>query len=115
MRNDRLRLLDALDQIELIKQFSTHGKDAFLSDLLIQSALLHRLTLLGEACRGVSAELQAAHREVPWAQIVSFRNIVVHEYFGIDLELVWEIIDKEIDGLGSALQSILSAQGESPS
>ncbi len=50
-----------------------------------------------------------------WAQIISFRNIVVHEYFGVDLELVWEIIDKEIDGLGSALQSILSAQGESPS
>jgi hypothetical protein len=92
MRNDRLRLLDALDQIELIKQFSTHGKDAFLSDLLIQSALLHRLTLLGEACRGASAELQAAHREVPGRKLslpetLWFTNILgsISSWFGKSL------------------------------
>jgi uncharacterized protein with HEPN domain len=115
MRNDKLRLLDALDQIKLIQEFSAHGKEAFFDDLLIQSALLHRLTLLGEACRGVSAELQLVHPEVPWPQIIAFRNIVVHEYFGLDLELVWEFIDKETAGLSSALQRILDSQDEKPS
>ena len=57
MRADRLRLLDALDQIELISRFSQEGRDAFFSDVLIQSAVLHRLALLGEACRGLSSAL----------------------------------------------------------
>jgi len=56
MRQDRLRLLDALEQIALIRQFAAQGKAAFLGDLLVQSAILHRLVLLGEACRGLSVE-----------------------------------------------------------
>ena len=85
MRDDRLRLLDALEQIQLIQQFSAQGRDAFVNDLVVQSAILHRLALLGEACRGVSTELREAHPDIPWQQIVAFRNIVIHEYFGVDL------------------------------
>ena len=84
MRTDRLRLLDAVEQIELISSFSARGRDAFFNDLIVQSAILHRLALLGEACRGVSTELRAAHAEIPWQQVVGFRNVVIHEYFGID-------------------------------
>jgi predicted nucleotidyltransferase len=54
-RTDQLRLLDALEQIDLILKFSENGREAFDSDLLVQSAILHRLALLGEACRSVSA------------------------------------------------------------
>ena len=88
MRTDRLRLLDAIEQIELIASFSVRGRDAFFNDLIVQSAVLHRLALLGEACRGVSPELRAKHPEIPWSQIVGFRNVVIHEYFGIDLEQI---------------------------
>src|ERR1022692_4891715 len=65
MRTDRLRLLDATEQIEMISKFSEHGREAFFSDVLVQSAILHRLALLGEACRGVSHELREAHGEFP--------------------------------------------------
>jgi hypothetical protein len=59
MRADRLRLLDAIEQIELIRTFSEPGRDTFLNEILLQSAILHRLALLGEACRSpVSRELQ---------------------------------------------------------
>ena len=61
MRADHLRLLDATEQIEMISKLSGHGREAFFSDILIQSAILHRLALLGEACRGVSDELREAH------------------------------------------------------
>jgi uncharacterized protein with HEPN domain len=56
MRTDRLRLLDAIEQIELISSFSVRGREAFFNDLIVQSAVLHRLALLGEACRGVSSD-----------------------------------------------------------
>jgi hypothetical protein len=74
MRTDRLRLLDAIEQIELISSFSVRGREAFFNDLIVQSAVLHRLALLGEACRGVSSELREAHPEIPWPQIVGFRT-----------------------------------------
>ena len=109
MRADRLRLLDALDQIELIRKFSERGREAFFSDVLLQSALLHRLTLLGEACRALSAELRDAHPEIPWAQIIAFRNIVIHQYFGIDLDLVWAILADHVVPLGTSLNAILKS------
>ena len=109
MRTDRLRLLDAIEQIELIASFSVRGRDAFFNDLIVQSAVLHRLALLGEACRGVSPELRAKHPEIPWSQIVGFRNVVIHEYFGIDLELVWEIVAEHIATLGAQLNSVLAS------
>ena len=91
MRPDRLRLLDALEQIELIRKFAAPGREAFFGDTLIQSAILHRLALWGEACRGLSAELRTVHPEIPWNQIIAFL-VVIHQYFGINLELVWAII-----------------------
>jgi uncharacterized protein with HEPN domain len=109
MRTDRLRLLDAIEQIELITSFSARGRDAFFNGLIIQSAILHRLALLGEACRGMSPELRAAHPEIPWPQIVGFRNVVIHEYFGIDLQLVWEIVAEHIATLGAQLNSVLAS------
>jgi uncharacterized protein with HEPN domain len=109
MRTDRLRLLDAIEQIELIASFSARGRDAFFDDLMVQSAILHRLALLGEACRGVSPELRAEHPEIPWPQIVGFRNVVIHEYFGLDLELVWEIVAEHIATLGEQLNSVVAS------
>jgi uncharacterized protein with HEPN domain len=106
MRADRLRLLDAVEQVELISEFSKRGREAFLRDVLIQSAVLHRLVLLGEACRGLSSTLREAHPEVPWQQIIAFRNVVIHQYFGIDLELVWGIVTEHIAALGERLRSV---------
>jgi len=109
MRTDRLRLLDATEQIEMISKFTEHGREAFFSDLLVQSAVLHRLALLGEACRGLSDELREAHPEIPWAQIVAFRNVVIHEYFGVDLELVWAIVTQHVPALDAQFKAIVDS------
>ncbi|HEY6344867.1 MAG TPA: DUF86 domain-containing protein [Bryobacteraceae bacterium] len=106
MRADRLRILDALEQIGLIERFSSGGRAPFFLDALIQSGVLHRLALLGEACRGVSSQLREGHPEVPWAQIIAFRNVVLHEYFGVDLELVWQIVVEHLPPLRSSLERI---------
>ena len=66
MRPDRLRLLDAIEQTQLISKFAEQGREAFINDDLVQSAILHRLALLGEACRAVSAEVREAHADIPW-------------------------------------------------
>jgi uncharacterized protein with HEPN domain len=109
MRTDRLRLLDAIERIELIASFSERGRESFFNDLIVQSAVLHRLALLGEACRGVSPELREAPPEIPWPQIVAFRNVVIHEYFGIDLELAWAIVAGHLGPLGAQLSSVVAS------
>jgi uncharacterized protein with HEPN domain len=103
MRNDRLRALDA---IELLHSFAQQGRDRFFEDLLVQSAILRPQVLLGEACRNLSPEIRATRQDAPWAQIIAFRNVVVHEYFGIDLALVWEIVSNQLDPLRNALVQI---------
>jgi uncharacterized protein with HEPN domain len=109
MRSDRLRLLDGIEQIDLISSFSAGGREAFFNDLLIQSAVLHRLALLGEALRGVSPEIREAHPEIPWLQVIGFRNVVIHEYFGIDLELVWVIVAEYVATLGEQLKTAVAS------
>jgi uncharacterized protein with HEPN domain len=101
--------MDAIEQVDLIRAFSERGRNTFFSDMLVQSAILHRLALLGEACRTLSPGLREAHPEVPWAQIIAFRNVAIHEYFGLDLDLVWGIVADHVDSLGAALDCILKS------
>jgi uncharacterized protein with HEPN domain len=98
-----------VEQIDLICKFSGAGREVFLGDLLIQSAVLHRLALLGEACAGLSLQLREAHPGIPWNQIIAFRNVVIHQYFGIDLDLVWAIITEHVALLRASFDSILNS------
>ena len=67
------------------------------------------MALLGEACRALSDAVREAHTEIPWAQIVAFRNVVIHEYFGVDLELVWAIVTDYVPALGAQLKAIVES------
>jgi len=88
MRNERERLLGILEAIERIEKYAEEGKDAFESDELIQTWIVHHIEIIGEACRSLSKDFQATYTTVPWADIVGMRNILVHHYFGIDTNAV---------------------------
>jgi uncharacterized protein with HEPN domain len=62
----------------------------FLANVTRQAAVLHELTIIGEAASRLSAALRQAHPATPWTKIVSFRNVVVHEYFGLNWEIIWD-------------------------
>jgi uncharacterized protein with HEPN domain len=85
------------------------GKDAFQTDELVQIWMVHHLQVIGEAAAAISEDLQARHPEVPWALIIAFRNVLVHEYFRIDLETVWRILEQDLPGLKLSVASILQA------
>lgn len=107
MRSERERLLDILEAIERIEKYAEEGKDAFGSDELIQTWVVHHITIIGEACRGLSDDFQARYANVPWADIVGMRNILVHHYFGIDAEAVWAVVEHDIPELKLNIQAIL--------
>ena len=86
MRSDADRLNDILTATAKIGERVTDTIDAFLCDEMLQVWVIHHMQVIGEAARGVSRFLKERHPEVPWPQIVALRNILVHEYFGVDLE-----------------------------
>jgi len=109
MRNERERLLDILEAIERIEKYAEEGKDAFESDELIQTWIVHHIAIIGEACRTLPNEFQARYASVPWADIVAMRNILVHHYFGIDTDAVWSVVERDLPELKMNIQTILKS------
>ncbi len=77
---------------------------------LIQVWIVHHLQIIGEASSRLSQTLIVQHLKVPWAQIIAFRNILVHEYFRIDLKAVWKIIERYLPELKNQVKDILNIE-----
>jgi len=96
LRREAERLQDILDAITAIERYASQGRQAFDEQELIQVWVVHHLQIIGEAANALSSDLMNQYSEVPWAQIVAFRNIVVHEYFRVSLNLVWAILQNNL-------------------
>ena len=107
MRSERERLLDILEAIERIEKYAIQGKEAFEEDELIQNWMVNHITMIGEACRSLPDDFQARHAEIPWADIIGMRNILIHHYFGIDLDAVWAVIENDIPDLKVEIEVLL--------
>jgi uncharacterized protein with HEPN domain len=107
MRGERERLLDILEAIERMEKYAVQGKTAFENDELIQNWMVNHITVIGEACRSLSDDFQAQYVNVPWADMIGMRNILVHHYFGIDKDAVWSVVEKDIPVLKFNIEMIL--------
>ncbi|MCP4659188.1 MAG: DUF86 domain-containing protein [bacterium] len=112
MRSDRERLLDIVEAIERIQKYAQQGREAFDSNELVQIWMVHHLQVIGEAVQRLSPELRDRHQQIPWHAIVGMRNIVVHTYFAVDLDVIWVTIEKDLADLESSIRSLLSSIDE---
>ena len=108
MRSDKERLLDIQEAIIRIEKYAAQGQSVFEEDELIQTWIVHHLQIIGEACRALSAEVQAQAPHIPWSNIVGMRNILVHAYFGIDTGIVWSVVETNLPQLKEAVEGLLS-------
>lgn len=111
MRSDQERLQDILEAIAQVERYATQGRDRFNQDELVQIWIVHHLQTIGEASSRLSKPFIDQHPEIPWAAVVEFRNILVHEYFRVDLEIVWRIVEHDLPDLKSRVQTFVQ-QGE---
>ncbi len=113
MKDDRLYLIHIAECIGRIETYTAQGRSAFLADTKTQDAVLRNLQVLAESTQRISPALKAAHTEVDWGRIGGFRNVLVHEYLGINLVRVWEIVEHGLPELKRHVTSILRSLGES--
>ena len=107
MRSDKERLKDIQEAITAIEKYAEQGRKAFESNELIQAWILHHLLILGEAASRITDEFQQQHPAIPWSKIIGTRNILIHNYFGIDFEVVWNVVEKELPQLKQLTEQIL--------
>ncbi len=85
-------------------------KEEFLKKTAIQDACMRRLEIIGEATKNLSEGWREEHKEVPWSAIAKTRDILIHSYFGVDLEETWNILKKDLPALKKQIQNILKKQ-----
>jgi len=107
VKSDRAYLEHMLDMIDRIELATAAGRTAFLESVLHQDAVLRNLHTLTETTQRLSADLRDAHPEVNWAALAAFRNVVVHDYLGIDIELVWTVVSQDVPDLRAKVAILL--------
>jgi uncharacterized protein with HEPN domain len=111
MRRDELYLTDIAEAADSIAAFlSGRDRQSFLQDDLLRSAVLHKLTIIGEAAARLSADFRAHHAEIEWPDIVGFRNIAVHAYFTVDWSIVWVTATQDAPQLRRRVSEILTSE-----
>lgn len=96
-RDLRLYLQDILESISAIEEYTRKlSEKEFLSKQQVQDAVLRRFEIIGEAVKKVDENFKREHSDVPWKEIAGMRDILIHEYFGVNLKRVWLVIKNDL-------------------
>lgn len=106
-RDERLYFAEILSAIDRALEYTAEGRETFFTDPKTQDAVVRNIEIIGEAVKGVSEATRRAHPEVPWGKIAGTRDRVIHGYFNVDLEIIWEIVEKELQGLRQRISALL--------
>ena len=93
---DRLYLQHILDAIDRIGRFTGDGRDAFMADEKTQSAVMRQLEIIGEAAKRISDALKQSADDLPWREIAATRDRLIHGYFSVKLEIVWNVVERDL-------------------
>lgn len=108
-KDPRLYLRHIIDSIELIQRYVRDvNLETFLEDQEKQDAVVRRIEIMGEAVKNLPGDLRGGNADVPWAQIAGMRDKVIHDYMGVDGELVWTVATELVGPLKARMQGILA-------
>jgi len=105
---DQLFLEHIVQAIEAIQRYTKVGAEAFHADALIQDGVIRRLEIIGEAVKNLSADLTGREPSVPWKEAARTRDLLIHGYFRVNLDIVWSVVQNELPALKQHVLRILS-------
>jgi uncharacterized protein with HEPN domain len=107
MKDDRVYLIHIWECIQRIESYSIEGRSAFLASTMMQDAIIRNFEIIGEATKHLSLELRQSHPEIQWRGLAGFRDVLIHNYMGVDLVEVWNIIENDLIQIKSSLEPIM--------
>lgn len=107
MKDDRLYLAHIRDAIADIRTYAAAGEEAFRAERMRQDAIIRKLEVIGEAVKQLSEQTRRQRPEIPWRQIAGMRDRLTHAYFGVDLGLVWRVVERDLQPLEIAVSALL--------
>lgn len=106
MKDDRLYVIHVLECIERIERYTVEGNEAFSDDTKTQDAVMRNLQVLAESVQRLSDSLRQRYPDVEWRNIAAFRNVAVHDYLGLDLKQIWNIVEDDLPVLKRQIEAI---------
>lgn len=106
MKKPDIYLADILESIHRIETYSESGRDTFSQSFLIQDGIIRNLEIIGEAANQLGEQFHTTHPEIAWRGMISLRNMVIHQYHRVDLNLVWQVVIKDLPELKKHILAI---------
>jgi len=106
-KDPRVYLAHIMECIDRIQDYTTQGREAFFVSRLTQDAVIRNLEIIGEAARRVPEHYRQAHPNIPWREMAGLRNVLIHDYEGVDISRVWLVIENELPLVRAILATLL--------
>ncbi|MCP3981460.1 MAG: DUF86 domain-containing protein [bacterium] len=108
MIDDKTYLEHILDAIDKVDAYTADGRDAFMADTKTQDAVVRNFEIIGEATKRLTSELRENNPDIPWKEAAAFRDVLSHDYMGIDLTIVWNVVESHLPELRESMKAVLS-------
>ncbi|HEX5309019.1 MAG TPA: DUF86 domain-containing protein [Solirubrobacteraceae bacterium] len=107
MKDERAYLLHVIEAIDAILSYTREGREAFYADGKTRDAVVRNIEIIGQAAKGVSDTTRELEPDVPWRQMAGMRDKLIHEYFGVDLALVWDVVERDLPDVRPRLEQLV--------
>lgn len=107
MKGNMLYLIHIQECIQRIQEYTEDGEETFRNSRLIQDAVIRNLQTLSESTMRLSDDIKEKYGDIDWGQIAAFRNVIVHDYLGIDLDKIWNILEEDLPELKLAIEEMI--------
>jgi uncharacterized protein with HEPN domain len=107
LKRDQVYLRHILDAITKIESYVAVGKSVFMTTSYWQDAVVRQLEVIGEATKRISEELRSQHPGIPWRRMGGMRDVLIHDYMGVDLSVVWEVTQRDLPELKQKIEALL--------
>ena len=108
MKKDRTYLVHILECIDRIDLYTQGGQKEFLADSKTQDAVIRNFEIIGEATKRLSESIRENTPEFPWSGVARFRDVLIHQYEGVDLDEVWRRVEEDVPVLRKSLTRLLA-------